>query len=157
MRWMVIGYGLWGEEREEKLLEEEDGWIFKERVFVVLVHVVSSRKWLFISRYRASVRSQSSRVEMIHGLFKHVAPNEDEGMIRELLEDFDLSTPKLKPQNIIIFRDGVNESQFNQERSLTIKFAILNTMTSTYVLRMDRSSDARTRAFAILCVNLMIH
>lgn len=28
--------------------------------------------------------------------------------------DFYLSTPQLKPQNIIIFRDGVSESQFNQ-------------------------------------------
>ncbi|KAK1411691.1 hypothetical protein QVD17_38251 [Tagetes erecta] len=49
--------------------------------------VVSSRKWPFISRYRASVRSQSSRFEMIDGLFKHVAPNEDEGMIRTIVDN----------------------------------------------------------------------
>ncbi|KAL8246612.1 hypothetical protein R6Q59_007828 [Mikania micrantha] len=76
--------------------------------------VVSSRNWPFVSRYRASVRSQSSRAEMIDGLFKPVAPNKDEGMIRELVEDFYQCTPKLKPNNIIIFRDGVSESQFNQ-------------------------------------------
>ncbi|KAI3723141.1 hypothetical protein L2E82_34527 [Cichorium intybus] len=76
--------------------------------------VVSSRKWPQISRYRASVRAQSARVEMIDGLFKPVSHDKDEGMIRELLDDFYLSTPKLKPMNIIIFRDGVSESQFNQ-------------------------------------------
>ncbi|KAL7614478.1 hypothetical protein Lser_V15G06693 [Lactuca serriola] len=84
--------------------------------------VVSSRKWPQISQYRASVRAQSARVEMIDALFKPVSKVdnegrtklEDEGMIRELLVDFYLSTPQLKPQNIIIFRDGVSESQFNQ-------------------------------------------
>ncbi|CAI9271842.1 unnamed protein product [Lactuca saligna] len=76
--------------------------------------VVSSRKWPQISRYRASVRAQSARVEMIDGLFKPISHDKDEGMIRELLDDFYLSTPKLKPKNIIIFRDGVSESQFNQ-------------------------------------------
>ncbi|KAI3794615.1 hypothetical protein L1987_37247 [Smallanthus sonchifolius] len=83
--------------------------------------VVSSRNWPFVSRYKASVRSQSSRVEMIDGLFKPVARNEDEGMIRELLEDFYLSTPKLKPHNIIIFRDGVSESQFNQVLNIELE------------------------------------
>ncbi|KAJ0469097.1 putative post-transcriptional gene silencing PAZ-Argonaute family protein [Helianthus annuus] len=83
--------------------------------------VVSSRNWPFISRYRASVRSQSSRVEMIDGLFKPVAPDQDEGMIRELLEDFYLSTPRLKPENVIIFRDGVSESQFNQVLNIELE------------------------------------
>ncbi|XP_071707484.1 protein argonaute 4A-like [Rutidosis leptorrhynchoides] len=76
--------------------------------------VVSSRQWPLISRYRASVRAQSARVEMIDGLFQPVSADKDEGMIRELLEDFYLSTPRLKPQHIIIFRDGVSESQFSQ-------------------------------------------
>ncbi|KAK1433730.1 hypothetical protein QVD17_10645 [Tagetes erecta] len=83
--------------------------------------VVSSRKWPLVSRYRASVRSQSSRVEMIDGLFKPVAPGKDEGMIRELLEDFYQCTPKLKPDNIIIFRDGVSESQFNQVLNIELE------------------------------------
>ncbi|GJY98740.1 argonaute 4A-like protein, partial [Tanacetum coccineum] len=83
--------------------------------------VVSSRKWPLVSHYRASVRTQSSKVEMIDGLFKPVAPNKDEGMIRELLLDFYYSTPKLKPQNIIIFRDGVSESQFNQVLNIELE------------------------------------
>ncbi|GJW40695.1 argonaute 4A-like protein [Tanacetum coccineum] len=86
-----------------------------------IVAVVSSRKWPLVSHYRASVRTQSSKVEMIDGLFKPVAPNKDEGMIRELLLDFYYSTPKLKPQNIIIFRDGVSESQFNQVLNIELE------------------------------------
>ncbi|KAK8957284.1 Protein argonaute 4A [Platanthera zijinensis] len=46
--------------------------------------VVGSREWPFISKYRAVVRSQSSRVEMIDALYKP------------------------------LIRDGVSESQFNQ-------------------------------------------
>ncbi|XP_076937309.1 protein argonaute 4A-like [Bidens hawaiensis] len=76
--------------------------------------VVSSRKWPLISQYRASVRAQAVRNEMIDALFKPVSPKEDEGMIRELLLDFYQSTPQLKPEHIIIFRDGVSESQFDQ-------------------------------------------
>ncbi|GKV08262.1 hypothetical protein SLEP1_g19919 [Rubroshorea leprosula] len=76
--------------------------------------VVSSRQWPLISRYRASVRTQSPKVEMIDSLFKKVSDNEDEGIIRELLLDFYTSSGKRKPDQIIIFRDGVSESQFNQ-------------------------------------------
>ncbi|XP_024986290.1 protein argonaute 4A-like [Cynara cardunculus var. scolymus] len=83
--------------------------------------VVGSRNWPLVSRYRASVRTQSSRVEMIDGLFKPVSDDKDEGMIRELLEDFYRSTPKLKPQNIIIFRDGVSESQFSQVLNIELE------------------------------------
>ncbi|XP_022752833.1 protein argonaute 4-like isoform X3 [Durio zibethinus] len=54
--------------------------------------VVSSRQWPLISRYRASVRTQSPKLEMIDSLFKRVSDKEDEG----------------------IMRDGVSESQFNQ-------------------------------------------
>ncbi|KAF2297280.1 hypothetical protein GH714_020618 [Hevea brasiliensis] len=76
--------------------------------------VVSSRNWPLISRYRASVRTQSPKVEMIDSLYKRVSDTEDEGMIRELLLDFYNSSGKRKPEQIIIFRDGVSESQFNQ-------------------------------------------
>ncbi|TXG73404.1 hypothetical protein EZV62_001983 [Acer yangbiense] len=76
--------------------------------------VVSSRHWPLISRYRASVRTQSPKVEMIDSLFKKVSDTEDEGIIRELLLDFYTSSGKRKPEQIIIFRDGVSESQFNQ-------------------------------------------
>ncbi|KAK6164049.1 hypothetical protein DH2020_000913 [Rehmannia glutinosa] len=54
--------------------------------------VVSSRQWPSISRYRACVRTQSAKVEMIDSLYKRVSDTEDDG----------------------IMRDGVSESQFNQ-------------------------------------------
>ncbi|KAM7497011.1 hypothetical protein LguiA_021425 [Lonicera macranthoides] len=76
--------------------------------------VVSSRQWPLISRYRASVRTQSPKVEMIDSLFKKTSDTEDDGIIRELLVDFYTSSGKRKPDQIIIFRDGVSESQFNQ-------------------------------------------
>ncbi|KAI3746305.1 hypothetical protein L6452_08732 [Arctium lappa] len=47
-----------------------------------IVAVVGSRNWPLVSRYRASVRTQSARVEMIYGLFKPVSNYKDEGMIR---------------------------------------------------------------------------
>ncbi|KAF5447285.1 hypothetical protein F2P56_032850 [Juglans regia] len=76
--------------------------------------VVSSRQWPLISKYRASVRTQSPKVEMIDSLFKQVSETEDDGIVRELLLDFYTSSGKRKPDQIIIFRDGVSESQFNQ-------------------------------------------
>ncbi|KAM7528269.1 hypothetical protein LguiB_031679 [Lonicera macranthoides] len=76
--------------------------------------VVSSRQWPLISRYRASVRTQSPKVEMIDSLYKRTSDTEDDGIMRELLLDFYLSSGKRKPDQIIIFRDGVSESQFNQ-------------------------------------------
>ncbi|XP_048599034.1 protein argonaute 9-like [Brassica napus] len=80
--------------------------------------VVGSIEWPLISKYRACVRTQSRKVEMIDNLFKP-ATNEkgepvDDGIFSELLWDFYLSSKKRKPEHIIIFRDGVSESQFNQ-------------------------------------------
>ncbi|KAG2587979.1 hypothetical protein PVAP13_5NG186800 [Panicum virgatum] len=66
--------------------------------------VVSSREWPLISKYRASVRSQSAKMEMIDSLFKPQG-TDDNGLIR---------SGKRKPDQIIIFRDGVSESQFSQ-------------------------------------------
>ncbi|KAG8045202.1 hypothetical protein GUJ93_ZPchr0008g12823 [Zizania palustris] len=79
-----------------------------------IVAVVSSREWPLVSTYKASVRSQSPKLEMIDSLFKPRGPNEDDGVIRELLVDFFTSSGKRKPDQIIIFRDGVSESQFTQ-------------------------------------------
>ncbi|KAM1018479.1 hypothetical protein ACFX2C_040105 [Malus domestica] len=76
--------------------------------------VVGSRKWPSISHYRASVRTQSPKVEMIASLFKPVSEKDDEGIIRELLLDFYRSSNSCKPAQIIIFRDGTSESQFDQ-------------------------------------------
>ncbi|CAN6331685.1 unnamed protein product [Urochloa humidicola] len=75
--------------------------------------VVSSRQWPYISKYRASVHTQSPRLEMMSSLFKPRG-TEDDGLIRESLLDFYTSSGKRKPENIIIFRDGVSESQFTQ-------------------------------------------
>ncbi|KAK1273917.1 Protein argonaute 16 [Acorus gramineus] len=75
--------------------------------------VVGSRYWPLISRYRASVRTQSPKVEMIDSLYKPLPDGGDDGIIRELLLDF-YQTSNHKPTQIIIFRDGVSESQFNQ-------------------------------------------
>lgn len=76
--------------------------------------VVSSRQWPLISRYRAAVCTQSPKLEMIDSLHKKVSDTEDEGLFRELLKDFYSSSKNVKPEHIIIFRDGVSESQFNQ-------------------------------------------
>ncbi|CAN6471916.1 unnamed protein product [Victoria cruziana] len=82
--------------------------------------VVSSREWPLISRYRAAVRTQSPKAEMITSLFDPVKdpanPEKDIdlGIIRELLLDFYQSSKCRKPEKLIIFRDGVSESQFNQ-------------------------------------------
>lgn len=48
------------------------------------LQVVSSRQWPLISKYRAVVRTQSPKVEMIDNLFKPVSDKEDEGIIRFL-------------------------------------------------------------------------
>lgn len=44
--------------------------------------VVSSREWPLISRYRAVVRTQSPKTEMIDALYKKVSDTEDEGIFR---------------------------------------------------------------------------
>ncbi|KAK2443088.1 Protein argonaute 16 [Trifolium repens] len=76
--------------------------------------VVGSRCWPLISRYRASVRLQSPKVEMIDALFKPLDNGNDDGIIRELLLDFYSSSNGHRPAQIILFRDGVSESQFQQ-------------------------------------------
>ncbi|XP_071730034.1 protein argonaute 16-like [Rutidosis leptorrhynchoides] len=76
--------------------------------------VVGSRSYPLISRYRAFVRTQSSKVEMIEGLFEPQENGNDTGMMRELLLDFYLTSNKRKPTQILVFRDGVSDSQFNE-------------------------------------------
>ncbi|PRQ52666.1 putative post-transcriptional gene silencing PAZ-Argonaute family [Rosa chinensis] len=75
--------------------------------------VVGSLQWPLISQYRAAVRTQKVRKEMIDSLYKPLESGEDDGIMRELLKEF-YKTSKCKPTQIIIFRDGVSESQFNQ-------------------------------------------
>nr|AHC30882.1 argonaute 6 protein [Dimocarpus longan] len=76
--------------------------------------VVGSQCWPLISRYRAAVRTQSSKMEMIDALYKPLADGTDDGIIRELLMDFYQTSNQRKPRQIIVFRDGVSESQFSQ-------------------------------------------
>ncbi|ERM95372.1 hypothetical protein AMTR_s00008p00203090 [Amborella trichopoda] len=82
--------------------------------------VVSSRDWPFISRYRASVRTQSPKVEMIDSMFKPQPDGNDTGLIREALVEFFVSSNKRKPEQMIVFRDGVSESQFTQVLNIEV-------------------------------------
>ncbi|KDP30816.1 hypothetical protein JCGZ_13759 [Jatropha curcas] len=83
--------------------------------------VVGSLYWPLISRYRASVRTQSPKVEMIDALFKPLADGTDDGIMRELLVDFYRTSNGHKPKQIIVFRDGVSESQFNQVLNIEVE------------------------------------
>ncbi|KAL0907928.1 hypothetical protein M5K25_022384 [Dendrobium thyrsiflorum] len=68
---------------------------------------VSSKQRALISKYRASAKTQSSKVEMINILFKPVIKNDDDDIIRELPIDFYKSSEKRKLEQITGFRDGV--------------------------------------------------
>ncbi|KAL1812927.1 hypothetical protein ACET3Z_022992 [Daucus carota] len=83
--------------------------------------VVGSHSWPLISRYRAAVRTQSRKAEMIESLFKPL-PNgkDDDGIMRELLREFYKTTSCRKPSQIVVFRDGVSESQFSQVLNIEI-------------------------------------
>ncbi|CAN1220059.1 Protein argonaute 16 [Linum perenne] len=75
--------------------------------------VVGSLEWPHITRYSGAVRTQSPKVEMIDALHKPLPNGEDDGIMRKLFVSFYKSSGH-KPRQIIIFRDGVSESQFNQ-------------------------------------------
>ncbi|XP_044425192.1 protein argonaute 4A [Triticum aestivum] len=75
--------------------------------------VVSSLEWPIISKYRASVCTLPPRQEMIKTLFKQDGDT-DHGLIKDSLVAFLGKNNKPKPEQIIIFRDGVSESQFDQ-------------------------------------------
>ncbi|XP_027152630.1 protein argonaute 4A-like [Coffea eugenioides] len=76
--------------------------------------VVGSRQWPSISCYRASIHTQTRNDQMMDSLFRQVSQQEDKGMIRELLMDFYASSGQKKPAQIIIFRNGLSTTQFNQ-------------------------------------------
>ncbi|KAG8503851.1 hypothetical protein CXB51_001970 [Gossypium anomalum] len=76
--------------------------------------VVSFMKWPLISSYRASGHTQSLKLEMIYSLVKPVSRKMDEGILRKTFLDFYTSLGKRKPDQIIIFRDAVSKSEFNQ-------------------------------------------
>ncbi|KAK8591931.1 hypothetical protein V6N13_062525 [Hibiscus sabdariffa] len=81
--------------------------------------VVGSLHWPLISRYRASVRTQSPKMEMIEALYKPSPDGKvDDGIIR--------TSGSRKPKQIIVFRDGVSESQFNQVLNIELEQIIKN-------------------------------
>uniref|UniRef100_A0A1J3JUX0 Protein argonaute 6 n=5 Tax=Noccaea caerulescens TaxID=107243 RepID=A0A1J3JUX0_NOCCA len=84
--------------------------------------VVGSTCWPKISRYRAAVRTQSPKLEMIDSLFQPVesSKNGDNGIMNELFVEFYKTSNNRKPKQIIIFRDGVSESQFNQVLNIEV-------------------------------------
>ncbi|KAL6143953.1 hypothetical protein ACLB2K_054648 [Fragaria x ananassa] len=69
--------------------------------------VVGSRSWPLISRYRAAVRTQSPKLEMIDALYKPLANGKDDSIIRELLVDFYKTSNGCKPTQIIVFSPSV--------------------------------------------------
>ncbi|KAH6770557.1 Argonaute family protein [Perilla frutescens var. hirtella] len=79
-----------------------------------IASVVGSREWPRISSYRASVRAIPPKFQMIDSLFKPMSEQKDAGIIRELLMEFYTSSGKRKPAQIIIFRNGLSTSQFNE-------------------------------------------
>nr|AJA90764.1 Argonaute 4 [Ephedra trifurca] len=86
--------------------------------------VVSSVEWPKISKYRAETRTQSRKTEMIESLYKCNLDGKDEGMIRNLLVEFYQSSGKRKPDKMIIFRDGVSESQFDQVLNIELSSVV---------------------------------
>ncbi|KAL0905182.1 hypothetical protein M5K25_027369 [Dendrobium thyrsiflorum] len=82
--------------------------------------VVSIRRWPLISKYKASTKTQSSKVEIINSFFKLTTENDDDGIIRKWLIDSYTSSEKGKSDQIIAFRDGVSESQFNQVMNIEL-------------------------------------
>ncbi|XP_023640948.1 protein argonaute 6 isoform X3 [Capsella rubella] len=84
--------------------------------------VVGSKCWPLISRYRAAVRTQAPRLEMIDSLFQPIENTEkgDNGIMNELFVEFYRTSRARKPKQIIIFRDGVSGSQFNQVLNIEV-------------------------------------
>ncbi|XP_057954580.1 protein argonaute 16 isoform X2 [Malania oleifera] len=66
--------------------------------------VVGSLSWPLISRYKASVRTQSPKKEMIDCLYRPLANGNDDGIIRELLLEFYRTSKGRKPVQIVVFR-----------------------------------------------------
>ncbi|CAM6087810.1 unnamed protein product [Calypogeia fissa] len=80
---------------------------------------VASTEWPKFSKYAARVRAQPPKTEMIEGLYEEGGSDKGGGMVIELLKQFFSSCrgptfESRKPQQIVIYRDGVSESQFQQ-------------------------------------------
>ncbi|PPS10698.1 hypothetical protein GOBAR_AA09946 [Gossypium barbadense] len=68
-----------------------------------------------------------------------VSDKVDDGIIKEALLDFYTSSGKKKSDQIIIFRDGVNESQFNQVLIKLLRLA--SSLTRSGTLKIMGSPD----------------
>ncbi|KAL6196031.1 hypothetical protein ACLB2K_031648 [Fragaria x ananassa] len=79
---------------------------------------------------------------MIDSLFKRVSDTEDDGIMRELLLDFYTSSGKRKPDQIIIFRDGVSESQFNQVLNIELDQIIEVLCTARFGFNLEITSPS---------------
>nr|BAV72135.1 argonaute protein 4B [Marchantia polymorpha] len=80
---------------------------------------VATIEWPKFSKYTCSISAQEPKTEMIAGL--HSEDTREMGMVKELLNNFfsearDRGRPdhECKPQQILVYRDGVSESQFDQ-------------------------------------------
>ena len=78
--------------------------------------MVSSRHWPLISRYRAAVRTQSPKVEMIDSLYKRISETEDDGIMRLDIFSFkrrllDSPPPQKKKEAIFLMVSGLLTSE----------------------------------------------
>ncbi|KAK1292603.1 Protein argonaute 4A [Acorus calamus] len=94
--------------------------------------VVGSRQWPSMSRYRATVRVQSPKSQMIDFLFNPQPANEDKGIIWELFQEFYTSSGGRKPEQIFIFRSGAHDSQFDQVLNIELDQIIQGTSRPTH-------------------------
>uniref|UniRef100_A0A0E0LKF1 Piwi domain-containing protein n=1 Tax=Oryza punctata TaxID=4537 RepID=A0A0E0LKF1_ORYPU len=69
-----------------------------------IASVVASADWPEVTKYNSVVRMQASRKEIIQDL---------EGIVKELLNAFKRDS-KMEPKQLIFYRDGVSEGQFQQ-------------------------------------------
>ncbi|KAK9676555.1 hypothetical protein RND81_11G084800 [Saponaria officinalis] len=83
--------------------------------------VVGSLSWPLISRYRVALRTQAPRTEIIDSLFRPLENGTDAGSVSELLNEFFITSGGRKPKHIIVFRDGVSESQFDKVLNVELK------------------------------------
>lgn len=102
--------------------------------------VVSTMNWPAINRYATRVRAQTHRCEKILGFGN---------MCLELIESY-AQLNKVRPESIIIFRDGVSEGQFDmvlQEELVDLRRALGSINYSPYITLIVAQKRHQTRLF----------